>query len=278
MIQSQETDFINCAYSITKTGTDGRVTYPNIPTGEDPTYTNPFDYTINFFAVVGGIIRATKTITVINRAPPPAYARGDITVNKENVEGTNERILTVFDRVSRSRISDSVAGKNYNILIEDDGTAIGTDIELISGQPTGLNIKVAEHTTGIGIPDVSIRLEEDSGLLHWATIQYTAASATTDVANYVVGQAITDINGDARFTIIPTSGFPDETIDEEIGEYSVILSAVLSDGTTIYTKNFNVNRNLPQPSPQQIVYNNEEVEGFNEKVLVLYDRVTKYIQ
>ncbi len=278
LIQSVQSNFTNCAYSTVRTGPGGNISYTNVPTGGEPTYGTPFNYTINFYAIEGGVILGSKTFTVINRAPPPAFPRGNITVNKANVEGTNERILTVFDRVSRSRIGNSVAGQNYNMQVYSNGTTTGTNINLSSGKPTGFNLTVINSTSLAGIQNATVDIQEESGLLHWALIQYTATGATTNVSNYVLGTAHTDNNGNVLFTIIPTSGFPDVVVEQSIGNYSVIIEVTLPNGTSIFTKQFNVDRDLPPPSPTVIVYNTGEVEGFNEKVLVLYDRVTKYIQ
>ncbi|VVB81782.1 Uncharacterised protein [uncultured archaeon] len=278
LIQSIQSNVTNCVYSTVRTGPGGNISYTHVPTGGEPSYGAPFNYTINFYAVVAGVVKGTKTFTVINRAPPPAFPRGNITVNKPNVEGTNERILTVFDRISRSRIGTNTAGINHDIIIYSNGTSVGANVNLSSGQPTGFNITVKNSTTLAGIPNATVELQEVSGLLHWALIQYTATGATTNVSNYILGTTYTDSNGNVLFTIVPTSGFPDIQVEQAIGNYSVTIQATLPNGTAVFTKVFNVDRDLPPPAPVQIVYNKGEVEGFSEKVLVLYDRVTKYIQ
>ncbi|MCX6708325.1 MAG: hypothetical protein NTW67_01580 [Candidatus Woesearchaeota archaeon] len=277
-VQSIQSNVTNCAYSKVKTGPGGNISYTNVPTGGAPLYGAPFTYTINFYVVVGGQVKATVPFTVINRSPPAPFARGSYTVNVPNIEGTNEKILMVFDRVSRSRIGNDIAGENFDIVVYDNGTAVGDSVTLSSGRPTGLNVTVLNSTTLSGIPNSIVRLREDSGLMHWGLIQYTLGFATTNVSNHVVNSVNTNSNGNVLFTVVPTAGFPVSSVEASIGPYSVNMTVALPDGSVISNHQFTVDRTLPEPNPIAVVYNNGEIEGFNEKVLILFDRIVYYIQ
>ncbi len=278
LIQSIESNVTNCAYSKVKTGPGGNISYTNAPTGGEPLFSAPFNYTINFYAVVNDQIKATVPFTVINRAPPAPFARGSYTVNVPNIEGTNEQILTVFDRISHSKIGNDIAGENFDIVVYDNGTAVGADVNLSSGRPTGLNVTVLNSTTLSGIPNSIVRLREDSGLMHWGMIQFTGGLSTTNVSNHVIGTVSTGSNGNVLFTVVPTAGFPIATVEQSIGPYSVNMTVALPDGSVIATHQFVVDRDMPAPDPTVVVYNKGEIEGFNEKLLILFDRIVNYIQ
>ncbi len=143
---------------------------------------------------------------------------------------------------------------------------------ITSGKPTGLNITIL-NSTGSGVEDATVNAVEKSGLNHWALIQF----GESNVSSEVTGTTDTDSNGNVRFTIVPTAGFVSSEVDAAIGNYSVRLQAILPNGTIIYNNAITVDRTLPQPSATEAVPNAGLIEGFNEKILILFDRVSKYV-
>jgi outer membrane protein assembly factor BamB len=272
LIQSTDSVFSNCDSAIVQTGSDGIVSWTDVPTGGD-TIDSVGNYTISIRALNNGTVCDTKNFTVINRSPPAASGEKTTNVpNRGNVEGSNEQILVLFDRISRSRLSGAVAGETFDIVIYDNGTTVGMPATITSGRPTGLNITIL-NSTGSGIEDATINAIEKSGLNHWALIQF----GESNVSSEVTGTTDTDSNGNIRFTIVPTAGFVSSEVDAAIGSYSVRLQAILPNGTIIYNNAITVDRTLPQPSATEAVPNAGLIEGFNEKILILFDRVSKYV-
>ncbi|MEM4247728.1 MAG: CARDB domain-containing protein, partial [Candidatus Nanoarchaeia archaeon] len=273
LIQSTDSVVSNCDSAIIQTGSDGIVSWTDVPTGGDYPADSVGNYTISIRALSNGTVCDEKNLTVVNRAPPAASGEKTTNVpNRANVEGSNEQILVIFDRISRSRLSGAVAGETFDIVIYDNGTAVGMPASITSGRPTGLNITIL-NSTGSGIENVTVNAIEKSGLNHWALIQF----GESNVSSEVTGTTSTDSNGNVQFTIVPTAGFVSSEVDAAIGAYSVRLQAILPNGTIIYNNMINVDRTLPQPAATEAVPNAGLIEGFNEKILILFDRVSKYV-
>jgi len=272
LIQSIDSVFSNCDSAIVQTGSDGIISWTDVPTGGDLA-DSAGTYNITIKALLNGNACDEKSFTVVNRAPPTAAGQKTTNVpNRANIEGSNEQILVVFDRISRSRLSGAVAGETFDINIYDNGTAIGIPASINAGEPTGLNITVL-NTSDVGIENVTVKAIEHSGLNHWALIQFDESNVSSEVT----GTTHTDSNGNVRFTIVPTAGFTQQEVADAIGNYSVTLQAVLPNGTLIFNNTLTVDRTLPQPSPTEAVPNAGQIEGFNEMILVLFDRISKYI-
>jgi outer membrane protein assembly factor BamB len=269
LIQAIDSMFSNCDDATIETGSDGIVSWTDVPTGGSDIAGT---YNVTIRALSNGTVCDEKNFTVINRSPPEPAGPKSAIPNKANVEGINEQILVIFDRISRSRLSGAVAGETFDVTIYDNGTAVGMPATITSGRPTGLNITIL-NASDVGIANVTIKAIEKSGLNHWALIQITESNVSSEVT----GTTKTNNNGNVRFTIVPTGGVISPTVDTAIGNYSVRLQVVLPNGTLIFNNTITVDRTLPEPSPTESVPSASNIEGFNEAILVLFDRVSRYL-
>lgn len=273
----------NYAIAEVKADNNGFATFTIVPTGgikDMENYIGPYQITTNVYAPCSQGPIFQRNYDVSNRDLPTNFFPIN-PPNKGDVSNSNNYIVYIYKRVV-AWLSKG-GGENHNVTIYTNGTIIGLDFNATSGKPIGLNITALYWNNETPVKNATIRITEKNGHCPFALSQF--GSSGSNVTNYMIAEVRTDVNGNARFTIVPTGGIKD--MDNYIGAYGIDVDALFGSIDECNTEFFDVpvsanitvsNRDLPLPyPPYEIVPNQGDVSNSNNYIVYIYKRVVGWL-
>jgi len=272
----------NYAVAEVKTDSNGNARFTIVPTGGimgEESYVGTYNITLHLFANCSPAPIFSRYFNVRNRDLPNTAYYINIS-NKEDVHSSNNYIVNLY-----SRIKDWLAeggGENHSIIIYTNGTVEGMDFNVTSGKPVGLNITV-KYPNETVVSNATLRIIEKNGHNPFALSQF--GTDGSNLTNYAIAEVKTDINGNARFTIVPTGGIIGK--ESYIGNYSIEFNVFVDDFTGCKDvvlgadEKFLIacrNRDLPQSSPPAYgIYNIGDIRSSNNYIVNLYNRIKNWL-
>lgn len=267
--QYADANVSNIAVVEARTGPQN-VSFTVFPTGAFPAYEDALGaYNQSIEVYQGDYVIFSKDYTVSDYSYWPTPSSSVSLPNRENVQYMQAQLATLQDRVLGRMVLGG--GEVRSVTVYTNGTAEGMEFNVTSGKLVALNVTV-EEPGGAPVEGAIVEVEEKNGFQLWAMSQYSSSN----VANYLRASTLTDADGNAKLTFIPTGGVMGQ--ESMIGDYNITLRVYNATGSLVFNATMaNENRLAPTPEGGEKVFNSENVNYMNTQLSILLDRLLGWL-